>query len=277
MSRQLSQNQDMNMAKELRAEFSKNRSSSGSVRGGRGSSRGRRGGGFVAPPRVKSPSSTGPMFTSSSYTARRGVGTSFPGRGGFSPVAASVALSTSSVRQENQPPPHMNRQENQHTSQMNRKEDQPISNSDQLQVLIDYRDDTYMSNDTEMEDGGIVPSNQNVGQKLRVSKHGGIEQSRWAGRGRQEVHKHQEQRSDHEKLAEFNKRMKNWIPSRVAHPTPPPPHLTQDIQLRAQTVRQGTTPASHSNPLGTTQGNTLTAGTQRAAPRGGLANSKWAT
>ncbi|KAF7535227.1 hypothetical protein G7054_g5533 [Neopestalotiopsis clavispora] len=277
MSRQLSQNQDMNMAKELRAEFSKNRSSSGSVRGGRGGSRGRRSGGSVVPPRVKSPSSTGPMFTSSSYTARRGVGTSFPGRGGFSPVAASVALSTSSVNQENQPPPHMNRQENQHMSQMDRKEDQPISYSDQLQVLIEYREDKCTSNDIDMEDGGIVPSTQNVGQKPRVSKHGGIEQSRWAGRGRQEMHKHQEQRSDHEKLAEFNKRMKNWIPSRIAHPTPPPPHLAQDSQLRSQTIRQGTTAPSHGNPLGTAQGNTLTAGTRRTAPRGGLANSQWAT
>lgn len=225
-------------------------------------------------------------------------------------------------------------------SQMNRKEDQPISYSDQLQVLIEYRDDKCTSNDIEMEDGGIVPSTQNVGQKPRVSKHGGIEQSRWAGRGRQEMHKHQEQRSDHEKLAEFNKvkvffkiwstelicsaeneeldsiscrsvsildfllnlwfiftsrilfRATSTSPASLFHiytfreyllnrntgsPTPPPPHLAQDSQLRSQTIRQGTTAPSHGNPLGTAQGNTLTGGTRRTTPRGGLSNSQWAT
>ncbi|ETS76317.1 hypothetical protein PFICI_11704 [Pestalotiopsis fici W106-1] len=266
MSRQLSQNQDLSMAKALQAEFAKNRSSSGNGRGGSGGSRGRRGGSPMVPSRVSSHSNTVPMFSASSYTARQGVGISFPGRGGFSPAAAaSVTSSSSSYRQEHQPP-----------SQINRQENQPISHTMQSQLPVQDCGDTSTSHDIEMSDGEVTSSTQNLGQKLRVSKHGGMEQSRWAQTGRPEVSGRREVSDRQDQAAEFDRRMKNWIPTHVAHPTPSPSHLAQDIQSRSQTMYHGTTPTSHGNVLDADQRNASSVGTRRVAPNGGMASSQWA-
>ncbi|KAI4596590.1 hypothetical protein KJ359_005346 [Pestalotiopsis sp. 9143b] len=162
---------------------------------------------------------------------------------------------------------------------------QPIDN----QVVNHHAEAMSTGNDVDMVDAEAYTGSRKNGMNPRVTKHGGIEQSRWANAETKNAYApttYGSPMSDRgfkgmtststQKFAD-DEDPERWVPYRISHPTPMPSHLVQRTQTRSGTTSNGAAVTRRVNAAPRIQATASSAGSRPSTgPRGGLANSQWA-